>query len=109
MTSQSADAVRSALTRFRVMAWLAGIGLILLCINMFLRYVMDDETFLNVVPRIHGFIYIGYLITVIDLATRLKWSWTRGVVVALAGTIPFLSFVAEHTVTKQTRATLAAA
>ena len=91
------------------MAWLAGIGLILLCINMYLRYVLDVETVLNVVPRVHGFVYIGYLITVVDLATRMKWSWTRGLIVALAGTIPFLSFVAEHKVTRSTRSALAAA
>ena len=91
------------------MAWLAGIGLILLCINMYLRYVLDVETVLNVVPRVHGFVYIGYLITVVDLATRMKWSWTRGLIVALAGTIPFLSFVAEHKVTQSTRSALATA
>ena len=67
------------------------------------------ETILDVVPRVHGFIYIGYLITVIDLATRMRWSWGRGIVIALAGTVPFLSFVAEHKVTRQTRAQLAAA
>jgi integral membrane protein len=46
---------------------------------------------------------------VIDLATRMRWSWGRGIVIALAGTVPFLSFVAEHKVTLQTRAQLAAA
>jgi integral membrane protein len=101
--------VASALTRFRVMAWLAGIGLLLLCASMFLRYVLDTETILDAVPRVHGFVYIGYLITVIDLATRMRWSWGRGIVIALAGTVPFLSFVAEHKVTQQTRAELAAA
>ncbi|HEX5016629.1 MAG TPA: DUF3817 domain-containing protein [Actinomycetes bacterium] len=101
--------VESALTRYRVMAWLAGIGLLLLCINMYVRYVLDEDTILNLVPRVHGFIYIGYLVTVIDLATRMRWSWTRGLLVALAGTIPFLSFVAEHRVTRETREQLAAA
>ena len=104
-----AGGVAAALIRFRVMAWLAGVGLLLLCVSMFLRYVLDTETILDVVPRIHGFVYIGYLITVIDLATRMRWSWGRGIVIALAGTVPFLSFVAEHKVTLQTRAKLAAA
>jgi integral membrane protein len=97
------------LTRYRVMAWLAGIGLLLLCTNMFLRYVLDIDTILNLVPRIHGFVYMAYLVTVIDLATRLRWSWTRGLLVALAGTVPFLSFVAERKVTRSTNAHLAAA
>ena len=110
MSSQETNkGVTSALTRYRVMAWAAGIGLLLLCTNMFLRYVLDMETVLDLVPRIHGFVYMGYLVTVIDLATRLRWSWTRGLLVALAGTVPFLSFVAEHKVTSQTRAQLSAA
>ena len=102
-------AVQSALTRYRIMAWLAGIGLLLLVLNMFLRYVLDLDTILNLVPRVHGFVYMVYLVTVVDLASRMKWTWTRGILVALAGTIPFLSFVAEHRVTRDTREQLATA
>jgi integral membrane protein len=91
------------------MAWLAGIGLLLLCLNMFVRYVLDVDTVLNLVPRIHGFVYMGYLVTVIDLSTRLRWPWRRGLLVALAGTIPFLSFVAEHKITRETNQQLAVA
>jgi integral membrane protein len=91
------------------MAWAAGIGLLLLCLNMFLRYVLDIDTVLNLVPRIHGFVYMAYLVTVIDLASRMRWPWRRGILVALAGTIPFLSFVAEHRVTRATREQLAVA
>lgn len=110
MTSEDpAKSVHGALTRYRVMAWAAGIGLLLLCLNMFLRYVLDIDTVLNLVPRIHGFVYMVYLVTVIDLASRMRWPWRRGVLVALAGTIPFLSFVAEHRVTRTTREQLAAA
>ena len=36
------------------------------------------------------------------------WLCTMGVVVALAGTVPFLSFVAEHYATKDVRARIAA-
>ena len=102
-------AVQSALTRYRIMAWLAGIGLLLLVLNMFLRYVLDLDTILDLVPRVHGFVYMIYLVTVVDLASRMKWTWTRGILVALAGTIPFLSFVAEHRVTRDTREQLATA
>lgn len=99
--------VRRALTRYRVMAWLAGIGLLLLCLDMYLRYVQDMDTVLSYVPRVHGFVYMGYLVTVFDLAFRLKWPLKRSVLICLAGTVPFLSFVAEHRVTRQTREQLA--
>jgi integral membrane protein len=109
VTSQDSTAINRALTRYRVMAWAAGIGLLVLCFNMFLRYGLHKDTILDLVPRIHGFVYMVYLVTVIDLASRMRWSWTRGLLVALAGTVPFLSFVAEHRITRQTREQLASA
>lgn len=108
-TPTPTKAITSALTRYRIMAWAAGIGLLLLCLNMYLRYVQEVSTPLDLVPRIHGFVYMGYLITVFDLSFRMKWSLTRGVLVCLAGTVPFLSFVVEHQITRQTRAELTAA
>jgi len=101
-------AIESALMRFRIMAWITGLGLLLLCLNMYLRYVQDVTTVLDVVPRIHGFVYMLYLVTVFDLSFRLKWPLSKGVLVCLAGTIPFLSFVAEHRIARQTRAELSA-
>ena len=49
------------------------------------------------------------LITAVDLGRRANWSWKRLILIALAGTIPFLSFVAERSATKDVRAKLAAA
>ena len=49
------------------------------------------------------------LITAVDLGRRAKWTWKRLLLIALAGTIPFLSFVAERSATKDVRAKLAAA
>jgi integral membrane protein len=106
--AEQIKATSSALTRYRVMAWAAGIGLLLLCLNMFLRYVLDVETVLDLVPRVHGFVYMAYLVTVFDLSFRLKWPLSKGVLICLAGTVPFLSFVAEHRITHQTREVLSA-
>ena len=107
--TQSATApkpITSALTRYRVMACIAGVGLLLLCLDMYLRYVQDMTTVLDLVPRVHGFVYMVYLVTVFDLSFRLKWPLSKGVLVCLAGTVPFLSFVVEHRTTSQTRAAL---
>ena len=105
-TASQKKAITSALTRFRVMAWIAGVGLLLLCLDMYFRYVQDTTTVLDVVPRVHGFVYMVYLVTVFDLAFRVRWPLSKGVLVCLAGTVPFLSFVAEHRITGQTRAAL---
>ncbi len=109
--STAAEQIRStssALTRYRVMAWAAGIGLLLLLVNMYLHYVQDVSSVLDLVPRVHGFVYMAYLVTVFDLSFRMKWPLSKGVLISLAGTVPFLSFVAEHRITRQTREVLAA-
>ncbi len=49
------------------------------------------------------------LITAFDLGRRARWSWLRLLLIALAGTVPFLSFVAERSATKDVRRKLAAA
>jgi integral membrane protein len=53
---------------------------------------------------IHGYLYIGYLATVADLARRAGWSLLRTVGVMLAGTVPVLSFVVERRTTRDLRA-----
>ena len=56
----------------------------------------------------HGWLYMMLLITAFDLGRRARWSWRRLLLIALAGTVPFLSFVAERSATKDVRAKLAA-
>jgi integral membrane protein len=56
---------------------------------------------MNVVGPTHGFLYVIYLLASFDLWRRVRWSLPRLVLVALAGTIPFLSFYAERKTTHE--------
>jgi integral membrane protein len=97
--------VTGALTRYRVMAYIVGIGLVILvCVGVPLKYAAGFNPVVAVVGPMHGFLYIVYLLTVLDLATRLRWNLLRIILVMAAGTIPFLSFVAERKVTADIRA-----
>lgn len=89
-----------ALTRFRVMAWIVGVMLLLLTAGMVAKYGFGEPIVVEIVSPIHGFLYVVYLITVIDLAVKAKLGAVRAVLVMLAGTVPFLSFYAEHRVTQ---------
>ena len=90
----------AALTRFRVMAYIVGVLLlVLVCVAMPLKYFADQDTMVAVVGPIHGFLYMVYLVTAFDLAVRARWPFTRTVLVLLAGTVPVMSFVAERKVT----------
>ncbi|WP_407643913.1 DUF3817 domain-containing protein [Enemella dayhoffiae] len=109
-------AVRGALIRYRVMAYVVGVLLVvLICIGMPLKYLSPDPTLnklgsmINMVLGIgHGWLYMLLLVTAYDLGRRVKWTWKRMLAIALAGTIPFLSFVAERSATRDVRAKLAA-
>jgi integral membrane protein len=102
MSEPQARTPKGALTRYRVMAYVVGVWLILLVlVAVPLKYLADSPTMVQVVGPIHGFLYMAYLVTALDLAFRARWSAVRTVLVMLAGTIPFLSFVAERKVSRE--------
>ncbi len=95
----------ASLTRYRVMAYTVGVGLVILVlIGMPLKYLAGSPLVVQVVGPLHGFLYLVYLMAALDLAIRRRWSLPRTAVVLLAGTVPFLSFVVEHQVTREVRA-----
>lgn len=100
--------VKAALTRYRVMAWVVGLLLVtLVCVGMPLKYIWGDGRVVMWTGIPHGWLYMVLLITAYDLGRRVQWSIKWFVMIMLAGTIPFLSFVAEHFATRNVRAMLA--
>jgi integral membrane protein len=94
--------VKAALTRYRVMAYVVGVMLLVLTlVAMPLKYAAGEPALVETVGPAHGFLYMVYLVVTFDLGMRCRWGWGRLVLVMLAGTVPFLSFVAERKVTKQ--------
>jgi integral membrane protein len=102
------DAARKALGFFKVMAFVVGVGLLILVAEMILKYGFSKD-WLDFWPQPHGFIYIVYLVATANLGFKVGWSLGRIVLVMLAGVVPFLSFWAERKVADETEARLAAA
>lgn len=97
LTEEDLRGIRSALGRYRFFAYATGILLVLLvCVGMPMKYLMDDDRVVSWTGVPHGWLYMFLLITAYDLGRRARWSWKELISIALAGTIPFLSFVAEH-------------
>jgi integral membrane protein len=97
--------VRAALGRYRVMAYVVGVMLLLLvAVAMPLKYFADTPGPVAVIGTAHGFLYAVYLLAAFDLALRARWTALGTVLVLLAGTVPFVSFIAERKVTRKTRA-----
>lgn len=96
----------AALTRFRVLAYVVGVGLlVLVLLAMPLKYLFDSPGLVAFIGPLHGFLFFVYVLVALDLARRARWSPVTAVLVLLAGTIPFVSFVAERRVTADIRRT----
>ena len=103
--ARGASTVPAALGRYRVMAWVVGVlRLVLTLVAMPLKYLADVPEPVTVVGIAHGFLYAVFFLVTLDLAVRARWRPLSALVVVVAGTIPFLSFVAERKVTRKMRA-----
>ena len=111
-TTPATAPVLAALRRYRVMAIVTGSFLLLVTVDVAVkyggRYLLDWEneaflTFSSAVAIIHGWIYVVYLVTAVDMWTRMKWSLGRLAYMVLGGVVPFLSFFAEKRITREVR------
>ena len=94
-----------ALQRYRVIANVVGVVLVVfLLVAVPLRYLGGEPRLSETISPIHGFLYVVYLGVTVDLARRAGWSVVRTLLVALAGTVPLLSFVVERRVTRDLQA-----
>ncbi|GGC85588.1 hypothetical protein GCM10011512_10560 [Tersicoccus solisilvae] len=123
--------IRSALGFYRVMAYLTGTFLILLCIEMLVRYGAGYDLIaggtdaatnttvplgLNMIAAdnlsgglnlstgiliVHGWLYVLYLIADFRLWSLMRWPFTRFLVIALGGVVPGLSFVMERRIHRE--------
>lgn len=115
--------MKSALQFYRITSYVTGTFLLLLCLEMVVRYAFGFDlilggvngllvlesrgadgsglsgTGLNIsttVLIIHGWLYVAYLFADYRMWTLYRWSFTRFVIIALGGVVPFLSFFTER-------------
>ena len=94
--------MRGAVGRYRVIAYITGVWLLLLfAVAMPLKYFAGNPALVEIVAPIHGVLYMVYVVAVFDLSRRRRWTLGWTVIVMLGGAVPFLSFVAERRVTAQ--------
>ncbi|GAA3851994.1 DUF3817 domain-containing protein [Streptomyces sedi] len=95
---------RSVLTRYRVMAYVTAVMLLVLGTCMVFKYGFDTgEGLTLVVSQVHGLLYIVYLVFAFDLGQKARWPFGKLLWVLVAGSIPFVSFWLEPRITAETR------
>jgi len=121
--------IKNALRLYRVTSIITGTFLLLLVLMMVFRYgfgvdieLNGPEGFLALTPKdliigvnlstiiliVHGWFYVVYLFSDFRLWSLMRWTFSRFIIIALGGVVPFLSFIVERRVHRQTIAQLEA-
>ena len=89
--------MRAAALRYRVMAYITGVLIIVVCFVGIPLQVADHNTFIvNDIGTVHGFLYIVYIVFAYILAQKLKMKMGPTVLLLLAGTVPVMTFFVER-------------
>jgi integral membrane protein len=91
--------MEKALARFKFIAYLAGVVLILFTIEITLKYsgILEIPWF----AQLHGIIYMVYVVFAFDMSRRAKLSLRETFFILIAGTIPVMSFIAESRIRRR--------
>ncbi|MER5961244.1 DUF3817 domain-containing protein [Streptomyces sp. NPDC002057] len=93
----------SVLTRYRVMAYITAVMLLILCACMVAKYGFDTgESLTFAVSQTHGVLYIIYLVFAFDLGSKARWPFGKLLWVLVSGTIPFAAFFVERKIAAET-------
>ena len=94
-----------ALTRFRLLAVLCGVNLLLLVfVFMPAKYIfkaLDENGWILFIPITHGYLYIVYILTVLQIGVQKRMKFLTIIALIAAGTLPFASFIAERRIVKK--------
>ena len=93
--------MEAAVLRYRVMAYVTGVVLIVLCFVGIPLQVAGYPTVANNVGVLHGILYIIYLVFAWILSRKLALATKPTVIMLLAGTIPIMTFIVERWVTRR--------
>ncbi|MFC9243421.1 DUF3817 domain-containing protein [Streptomyces sp. NPDC057136] len=100
----------SVLTRYRVMAYVTAVMLLILCVCMIFKYgFKTGEDITLVVSQVHGVLYIIYLVFAFDLGSKAKWPMGKLLWVLVSGTIPTAAFFVERKVVRGVQPLIAGA
>lgn len=93
--------MNAAVLRYRVMAYVTGVVLVVLCFVGVPLQVAGHPAVANNVGVVHGILYIIYLVFAWILSRKLGLAIKPTVIMLLAGTIPIMTFIVERWVTRR--------
>lgn len=90
---------------YKYMAFIVGTALVCATLALILRHTTSPElanaSWYGLLWMAHGYLYMIYLVATFNLSIKRNWNLGKMLLVMLAGTIPFMSFVAESRLAKE--------
>jgi integral membrane protein len=88
---------------YRIMALVVGTVLLVLTVLLvWVRVLQNDEPSIYAAAwTAHGYLFPIYVVATFMLSTKLKWSFGKTILIMLAGTVPFMSFITERRVSQE--------
>jgi integral membrane protein len=97
--------MKNPMSRFRLMSILCGTTLLIFAfIYMPAKYgfdLIEEGSSYRFFSIFHGYLYIVYILTVLQLGVQKGMSYKTMAGLILAGTIPFVSFFTERKIAKK--------
>ena len=96
--------MKTSLGRFRAMAIICGINLLLLVVYVFAKHVyhlIGENSNYRWFAVFHGYFYIAYILTVLQFGVQKRMPLLTIAALVAAGTLPFASFIAERKIVKK--------
>lgn len=97
--------MKNPMSRFRLMSILCGTTLLIFAfIYMPAKYgfdLIEEGSNYRYFSIFHGYLYIVYILTVLQLGVQKGMSYKTMAGLILAGTIPFVSFFTERKIAKK--------
>ncbi|MDQ3141409.1 MAG: DUF3817 domain-containing protein [Bacteroidota bacterium] len=87
--------METALSRFRLVAFLEGCSYLLFGLTMPLKYVYNILTPNYYVGMIHGVLFLLYCLLLVLVAKKNHWSFKLVVIAFIASLVPFGTFYAD--------------
>lgn len=100
----SPEKLRRSLAFYKVMALIAGTAVLILAVVVIIRYGFGNPGPSKTWSPIHGWLYMLYAASVINLGFTLQWSLGRMVLTMLAGALPVVPWFLEARVVREVKA-----
>jgi integral membrane protein len=89
--------MHAAVLRYRVMAYITGVLIIIVVFAGIPLQIWDHNTFIvNQIGTVHGVLYMVYIVFAFMLASKLHMKPKPTVLLLLAGTVPVMTFIVER-------------